>query len=463
MAEYGRQTPTRSVVLPYEKTKGAQAVKLYNLTGRKAQEWQELMLYDIMSVGEDGLWTHVKFGYSLPRRNGKSEILIMRELWGLVTGEHIMHTAHRTTTTHGAWEKLVGFVEKLGLPYRSIRASGRELLELIDTGGRIEYRTRTSKGGLGEGVDLLIIDEAQEYTDDQESALKYIVTDSKNPQTLFCGTPPTPVSSGTVFTKLRNEALAGNTVDTGWAEWSVPTMTDVHDKAAWLETNPSFGVVFSERDITAEIGTDDVDFNIQRLGLWIRYNLKSAISATDWGALQVKRLPALKGKLFCGIKYGKDGEHVALSIAVRTKDGRIFVETIDCRPVRAGNAWIIDFLSSAQVEKVVVDGANGQELLVRDMKDAKLKKPVLPTVKQIIAANADFERGLFEQKLCHAGQPSLVQAATNCERRAIGSNGGFGYQALKEGIEIALLDSAILAYWACESTKEERKPQQIDY
>lgn len=91
----------------YEKTKGAQAVKLYNLTGRKAQEWQELMLYDIMSVGEDGLWTHVKFGYSLPRRNGKSEILIMRELWGLVTGEHIpikgttQRTARRPRTLPG--------------------------------------------------------------------------------------------------------------------------------------------------------------------------------------------------------------------------------------------------------------------------------------------------------------------------------------------------------------------------
>ena len=100
MAELGRQTPTRSVVLPYEKTKGAQAVKLYNLTGRKAQEWQELMLYDIMSVGEDGLWTHVKFGYSLPRRNSKSEILIMRELWGLVTGEHI--PIKGTCHAHGA-------------------------------------------------------------------------------------------------------------------------------------------------------------------------------------------------------------------------------------------------------------------------------------------------------------------------------------------------------------------------
>lgn len=463
MARLGRQTPTRSVVLPYEKTKGAQAVKLYNLTGRKAQEWQALMLYDIMSVGEDGLWTHVKFGYSLPRRNGKSEILIMRELWGLITGEHIMHTAHRTTTTHAAWEKLMGFVDKLGLPYRAIRASGRELLELIDTGGRIEYRTRTSKGGLGEGVDLLIIDEAQEYTDDQESALKYIVTDSKNPQTLFCGTPPTPTSSGTVFTKLRNETLAGGTIDTGWAEWSVPQMTDVHDKEAWYAANPSLGTVFTERDITAEIGSDDIDFNIQRLGLWIRYNLKSAISATEWGALQEKALPSLKGQLFAGIKYGKDGANVALSVAVRTKDGRIFVEAVDCRPVRAGNGWIIDFLHQAKVAKVVVDGANGQDLLARDMKDAKLKKPVLPKVAQIIAANADFERGIFEQKLCHAGQPSLVQAATNCERRNIGSNGGFGYQALIEGIEIALLDSVILAYWACETTKEERKQQEISY
>ena len=463
MARLGRQTPTRSLVLPYTETKGQEAVNLYRLTGREAQEWQVLLLYDIMSVGDDGLWTHVKFGYSLPRRNGKSEILAMRELWGLVTGEHIMHTAHRTTTTHASWEKLMGWIDKLGLPYRAIRASGRELLELIDTGGRIEYRTRTSKGGLGEGVDLLVIDEAQEYQDDQESALKYIVTDSKNPQTLFCGTPPTLTSSGTVFTKLRNEALAGNTTDTGWAEWSVPQMTDVRDKEAWYATNPSLGTVFNERDITAEIGSDATDFNIQRLGLWLKHNLKSAITLPEWTALQEQKLPALRGPLFVGIKYGKDGANVALSLAVRTEDGRIFIETVDCRPVRAGNGWIIDFLRQAQVAKVVIDGANGQELLVRDMKEAGLKKPVLPTVKQIIAANADFERGLYEAKFCHKGQPSLVQAATNCERRSIGSNGGFGYQALIEGIEIALLDSVILAYWACETTKEERKIQQISY
>ena len=40
----GRQTPTRSVVLPYPETKGQEAVDLYNTTGRSAQDWQALLL-----------------------------------------------------------------------------------------------------------------------------------------------------------------------------------------------------------------------------------------------------------------------------------------------------------------------------------------------------------------------------------------------------------------------------------
>ncbi|MEG2939662.1 MAG: terminase, partial [Oscillospiraceae bacterium] len=101
------------------------------------------------------------------------------------------------------------------------------------------FRTRSSKGGLGEGFDLLVIDKAQEYADDQESALKYVVTDSRNPQTLLCGTPPTPVSSGTVFLKLRNSALQGETQNTGWTEWSVNQQTDPRDIESWYDTHPS--------------------------------------------------------------------------------------------------------------------------------------------------------------------------------------------------------------------------------
>ena len=56
----------------------------------------------MMAVDDDGLWVHSKFGLSVPRRNGKSEVDKMRELWGVFHGEHILHTAHRTAK-HSAW------------------------------------------------------------------------------------------------------------------------------------------------------------------------------------------------------------------------------------------------------------------------------------------------------------------------------------------------------------------------
>lgn len=453
----GRQTPTQSVVLPYLQSKGQEAIDLYNSTGKTAQEWQELLLMDILAFNDDGLWTHTRFGYSVPRRNGKNEIVAIREMWGLVNGEHILHTAHRTTTTHSAWERLLNLLEKAGIEVvSSYRAFGKEHIE-VEGGGKIEFRTRTSKGGLGEGFDLLIIDEAQEYQDDQESALKYVVTDSKNPQTLFCGTPPTPVSSGTVFTKFRADTLAGLKRNSGWAEWSVEFQSDPNDKELWYQTNPSLGTVFTERSVADEIGTDLVDFNIQRLGLWIRYNLKSEISKSQWNEMKVEVLPKLKGKLFVGVKYGQNGANVAMSIAVKTADGKIFVETIDCQSVRTGNGWIIRFLKEADVSKVIVDGAGTQNILADDMKNYKLKAPVLPTVKEVVIANAMFKQGIDQQTISHAGQPSLEQSASNCEKRLIGTGGGFGYKSLKEDVEIALLDSVILAHWACATTKERRK------
>lgn len=91
----GRQTPTQSVVLPYSSTYGAEAIDIYNSTGRTAQEWQELLLSDILAVNEEGLWVHTKFGYSVPRRNGKNEIVAIREMYGLKKGERILHTAHK--------------------------------------------------------------------------------------------------------------------------------------------------------------------------------------------------------------------------------------------------------------------------------------------------------------------------------------------------------------------------------
>lgn len=445
-------------------------MEIYNRSGRTAQEWQELMLEDIMAVNEDGLWLHMKFGWSIPRRNGKSEVLIIRSMHGVSHGERVLYTAHRTTTSHNAWEKIIERLAKAGFTegedFKTTKQFGLERIEWLDgSGAVINFRTRSSKGGLGEGYDLLIIDEAQEYTADQESALKYVVTDSKNPQTLMCGTPPTAVSSGTVFLTYRRDTMTGKNEDAGWAEWSVPELTDAHDPELWYETNPSLGTILSERTIRSELGDDQVDDNIQRLGLWLRYNQKSAISKEEWERYAVPDKPELKNKamLYFGVKYAKVTANVSLSVAIKTADERIFVESIDCRSIRDGNDWIIAYLRSARADKVVIDGAGNQSILEADMKNAGVKcRAVLPKVSEVIEANALFEKMLFEGKICHSGQPSLTQAAANCEHRAIGSGGGYGYTSILEGADISLLESVTLAHWLCANAKG-RKKQKISY
>ena len=463
MDRVGRQSPTVSVILPYTDTKGPEAIELYNKSEKDALEWQAALTYDIMAVDGDGLWIHQKFGYSVPRRNGKSEMALARCIWGLAHGERILYTAHRASTAHSIWERLSRLCAKCDIPIvSSFRAFGKEHL-YCDNDGVIEFRTRTSTGGLGEGYDLLVIDEAQEYTPEQETALKYVVTDSANPQTIMFGTPPTAISAGTVFPNYRKAVLQSDAYASGWAEWSVPEMSKPDNVDLWYETNPSLGTILKERTIRSEIGEDNTDFNIQRLGLWIKYNQRSAISRNEWEQLEAAELPKLKGPLFAGIKFGADGLNVALAIAARTEDGRIFCEVVDCRPVRAGVEWLISFLGNADIKKAVVDGKNGTDVLIDAAKAARVKKPEAVKVAEVIKANSIFDIAMEQGTFVHMKQSAVTQVISNCERRKIGTSGGLGYQSTLNGADIALLDSMILAHWICSETKAEKKKQHIAY
>ena len=458
----GKQDPTIRIALPYKVTDGNDAADLFELTGSDVLEWQHMLIRDILARNPDGEWTHIKYGYSVPRQNGKGGILEIRELYGLAAGERILHTAHLVSTSHKAFERLCSRLDKLGITYKSIKAKGQELIEVTD-GGRVEFRTRTGTGGLGESYDVLIIDEAQEYKTDQESALTYVISASQNPQTIMCGTPPTPVSSGTVFRDFRDAVLSGESMDAGWVEWSIPEyVEEIRNKDLWYQTNPSLGILIKEREVSGEIGrTEDkiIDFNIQRLGLWIRENQKSAIRKADWDKLLVYKIPQLTGKMDIGIKYNKNGESVSVAMAARTAEGKIFFEVLNRMPVRNDVEWIIEFLqkTKAKINKVVVDGANRQQIIEAEMKKKRIPGCILPTVQQVIDSYAVFEKNIYEENLCRMDQPALTDVVTNCEKRRIGSRGGFGYQAIFSDMDDSLMDAVILASWAVEKYPEPKK------
>ena len=115
MTKLGRQIPTQSVVLPYSETKGQEAIDLYQQTGRTAQEWQQIQVRNILAVNNDGLWVHTKYGYAVSRRNGKSEIAVIRALYGVTClSEAVLYTSHRTTTSHSAWIRTCRMLSNAG-------------------------------------------------------------------------------------------------------------------------------------------------------------------------------------------------------------------------------------------------------------------------------------------------------------------------------------------------------------
>lgn len=460
----GAQEPTTAVILPYDETYGKEAVELYKQY-RDPFPWQELVVNDMLAHTEDGLYTHMMFGLTVPRQNGKNESLIMRELWGLKHGEHIIHTAHRTDTAHKAWERLAAACEAADIPVTSsYRANGKEHL-WVEGGGIIEFRTRTSTGALGSTYDLLVIDEAQEYTESQASALMYTIAASQNPQTIMTGTAPTAVSSGTEFSKLRTRVLAGEAKMSAWEEWGIDEMSDPEDTEAWYAANPSLGYMLSERNISVEASTlDMLDFNIQRLGYWTGFSLKSAISLVEWDRCKADTCPELAGMMYIGIKYGREAASASMSIAIATTDGNTFVEAIDCRDGRSGNDWIVSFLKDTKdvTAAVIVDGSAGQAVLENDLKDAGVKiKLTYPRVSEIIHCNALFEQSIVKKQIRHMGQPSLEESVTNCEHRAIGS--GFGFKSIKNGVDVGLMESVALAVWGLHNIKPRKQKQTVGY
>jgi phage terminase large subunit-like protein len=307
-----------------------------------------------------------------------------------------------------------------------------------------------------------VIDEAQEYQDDQEQALIYVVTDSKNPQTIMTGTPPTVSSSGTVFSQYRIAVLAGERAHNGWAEWSVDHLSDPKDKAIWYETNPSMGIILTERAVADEIRDDDLDFNIQRLGHWVKYSLRSAISDAEWAELALSTKPKPEGKITIGIKYDHGGESVSMALAVK-HENKILVESLGRKETRQGNAWLVTFLLAAgdAVSKIIIDGQSGQAVLEGELREEKIRNIVLPTVKQIITANSAFESAIHAGTICHTNQASLAQAAGNCEKRAIGSGGGFGYKPIISDIDVSILDAVILAHYGAVYFPQKKDRQQV--
>lgn len=472
MTRYGSQKPRIDIYQNGSIELAEKVIALWEHYNAPLLQWQKAELRRWFARNDDGTWSNPECGLSVPRQNGKTELLICRIIGGMIfLGECLVYTAHQTTTVDEIKRRVLRFFYDAEQEIRDLLTSefdkepkSFDYVELRNR-GRCIFRTRTRSSGLGFTSDTLLIDEAQEQNDAQEEALRPTISAGhcKNPQVIMVGTPPTAGSSGTVFIRARRNILQGKADNPCWQEWSVDSITAPDDKDAWYATNPSLGYFVSERAVQAESVTMSQDsFNKMRLGWYAGLDDKRVISDDEWNSLAIQKVQLPDDpELAYAVKFAPDRSSVTLAVGVLMGE-KTHVEVIERKRMSDGMAWLVQWLLDRwrKASCIVIDGAAGQGLLVEELlrSEPRIKKRLLtPNVKEAGSAYAAFYQAIQDSTLTHFNQPLLNSAIRTAKRRDIGKDGMFGYAPLNPAIQMDPVDAVAFALYAVRRFQGKRR------
>lgn len=480
---HGRQNPTFSKLGKYAYSDGAEVAEMFAEDGGATfypAQIDELVL--MLARNKDGSPAAQTIGISKPRQNGKSYAARFYAIY-MADFEHrsVMYSAHHSTTTKKMFDALCNIFENekrypdFARDVKSItRGRGYEGIYFNDwkdedgnyhDGGCIEFSTRTNAGARGGTYSVIIIDEAQELTDEQQEGLLPVISAasdakdlSKMPQQIYIGTPPAPTCNGTVFARMHQAAHEG-TGETWWMEWSIQNLEDITSENMIdlaYETNPAMGYRMVEKTIQGEYEQMSPDgFARERLGWWaptITQKEAYLIPESLWDSCKSSEVRP-DGKLAYGIKFSPDGAEVCLCGAVVPEEGPARVELIEKKSTSQSLTWLADWLNDRykKASCVVIDGKNGVDVLVEKIADVwKAKGSVIrPSSRDVIASVSMLMDALNDKSVTwYEKQLALRDSATTSTKRSIGRDGfGFG------GENATPIEAASLALWGARTTK----------
>ena len=230
------------------------AIELWeHYKGRTLDDGQRLDVAVMLATRDDGLWAASVTGHEKPRQSGKGDSIEVVEFWGLTQrSERILHTIHDAvllaTETQSRMLSLLEHPDLRRLVSRSWKGTGQQMIEMRN-GGIIWYRTRTGAGGRGvDGVDRLVVDEAQHAEQQHLNSITPTQAVSANPQLNVLGTGGLEGKSAWWWS-LRKQAK-GAPGNFGWVGYSAQPWeiddngrvvlgdVDPYDRDVWWATIP---------------------------------------------------------------------------------------------------------------------------------------------------------------------------------------------------------------------------------
>ena len=319
---------------------GPVAVEKLAEVGIDLLEWQAEVLDQLLEVDGKGRLTRTTAGIVIPRRQGKSLLIVARCLFGMLylDERRVTYSAHMADSAREAFETMLRVVEHPNLSPRlkgrPLRAEGRELLR-FDNGATFTVRTRTGHGGRGLETDLLILDEALVLEPEAVAALTPLTATAAKRgrgQVIYASSAGTLESRVLCDLRDRGREAAGTAGDgLAYFEWSTERSEDPLDVETWRRANPSLGTLITEdylRDAQKRLSAEA--FGREHLGWFADTTGLPVIDPEKWSELAAARPPKKKGAS-AWMTFDCDHDRTALRVLrfYRSTDDRIAVQVVD--------------------------------------------------------------------------------------------------------------------------------------
>lgn len=442
-------------------------------------EWQELILKTAMGERRDNTWAAKRVGVTVPRQNGKSQLLVSRALAGaLLFGEKkIVISAHQQDTAREAFNKLLEILEDDSNAWLMDRVKPKGIMNAINresvrfkNGATIQFKARSGAAGKGFSSDCLMLDEAQILSQRAWVSINSTMSAMQNPQVWLLGTSPQTEDDSEVFESIRTAAMNGKSSSAAWCEWGADPSEPDYDPASeytrW-SANPAWNTRINHEVVDGEFETYPADkFAQDRLGIWLADEGKAgtrAISAEAWKSLE--GFPAPDGTPSYGVAFSIDGERMSLAGGFKRKESEtVHVELID---EKAGEDvegaltpladWFIaeDALGVPRWRRaavIILSGSANAGVLRQMLRDRKVpaRRIVVPTTPEYLQACEMTRNAATEFTMTHLadGQKPLDDSIAVCDRDKRG-----GWTATVADRDETPTEAISLALWGARTHK----------
>ena len=260
-------SPIPRIHTPFDEaqpSRGQELIDLAKEIDAPLLPWQEFVAINAHKIKPDGRWQYPVVGILVSRQSGKSHLMRLRTLAGLIMWDEPLQiiAAHKLHIALEHFNQIVDVLEShdwlAGQIKRIRRVNGQEEVQMMN-GNRLRVVASNNAGRGLARVSTAMLDELREYkNNDGWSAITKTQLASPNPQLWGLSNAGDDTSIPLLNLRERGLQTAGGMDDSvAWFEWSAPLGCKVDDWEAIAAANPALGHTIHPDNISAMLKEDE--------------------------------------------------------------------------------------------------------------------------------------------------------------------------------------------------------------